>query len=107
MPPVAVLGGFKALCDAFERARIAQKNAKPLLYFLRRLIEPLGRLDARAHLVALRLGGEKEEHRGARLQRVAILHEAFGKDHRLILPGGVGQPDDPHLVAGLGAALHA
>ena len=43
----------------------------------------------------------------ARLQQVAILREPFGEQHGLVMPARIGQPDDAHLAAGLGAPLGA
>ena len=63
--------------------------------------------DARAHVFALQLCAKLQQHGCARLQHVAILREAFGEQHRLEMPGRIGQAEDAHLVAGLGAPLHA
>ena len=55
----------------------------------------------------LQLGAELQQHRSARLQHVAILREAFGKQHSLEMAGRVRQAHDAHLVTGLGAPFHA
>ena len=102
--------GFKlveALGDRFERRLIAQENAQPLLQLGCRPVQRIGGLDAGAHLVALRLGREKQQHRGAGLQDVAVLLQAFGEHDGLVVARRVRQAEDAHLVAGLGAPLHA
>ena len=90
-----------------ERLVVAQEHAQALLQLGGRLIERLDRLDAGAHLVALRLGGEEQQHRAAGLEQVAVLLQAFGEHDRLVMAGRIGQADDAHLVAGLGAPLGA
>src|SRR5262249_32619637 len=75
------------------------------LHLLGGRIERLGRLDARADLVALRFGGEEQEERGPGVEQVAILQQAFGKDHGLIVPGRIGEADDTHAISRLGASL--
>ena len=70
---------------AFDRRIVAQEHAQALLHFRRRLIERLGRLDAGAHLVALHFGGEKQKHRRAGLQQIAVLRQAFREQHRLVM----------------------
>src|SRR5262249_27663805 len=81
--------------------------AQALLHLLCGRIERLGRLYARPDLVALRFGSEEQQERGPGLEQVAVLQQAFGKDHRLVVPGWVGEADDTHAIAGLGAALDA
>ena len=89
-------------------AWIAQEDAQALLQLRGGLIERLGRLDAGADVVALRLGGEEQQHRRARLEQVAVLLQALpANSDRLVMPGRIGQAEDAHLVAGLGAPLRA
>ena len=73
----------------------------------RRLGELLGVDDLRAHVLAVERRVERDEHIGALLQEVAVLREPLLEQHRLVLPGRVGELDDAHLLAALGAPLHA
>ena len=98
---------LEALGHAFDRQFAAQKDAKAFLHLGRRLIERFDRLDAGAHVLALYFGGQDHEHGSAGLEQIAILREAFGEQHRLVMAARIGQADDAHLVAGLGAALGA
>ena len=61
---------------------------------------------AGADILALQLRAKLQQHRGARLQHVAVLREPFGKQHGFEMAGRIGQPHDAHLVAGLGAPFH-
>src|SRR5260221_627471 len=88
---------------SIERSFVTHKDAKAPLDLGGRTIEGFDGLNAGPHLVALRLGGHLQQHRTAGLQKVAILRQPLGKDHRFILAGGIRQPDDAHLVARLGA----
>ena len=97
---------FEPLGHAVDRRLAAQKHAQPLGELGGRLIERLGILDAGAHVVALQLGRQRQQHRAARLQEVAELLQAFREHHRLEMPGRVREPDDAHLAAGAGAPLH-
>ena len=63
--------------------------------------------DLRPHVLAVEPRVERDEHVGAFLQQVAVLREPLLEQHRLVLPGGVGKLDDSHLLAALGAPLHA
>ena len=84
-----------------------RNTRRPFCSFSAARIERLDRLDARAHVVALRLGGQHQQHRRARLEQVAVLLQAFLEDHRLVVAGRVGEFQNAHLVAGLGAPLRA
>ena len=101
------LSRSSALGDALDRPVGAQQHAQAFLSLLRRPIERLDGLDARAHVVALRFGGEEQQHRRARFEQVAVLRQAFLEDHRLVVAGRIGEFQDAHLVAGLGAPLGA
>ena len=68
-----------------ERRIVAHEDAQALLQLGGGLVERLGRLDPHAHIVALRLGGEEEQRRGAGLEQVAILVEPLLENDRLIL----------------------
>ena len=98
---------LEPLRHALDRRFVAQEDAQALLHLRRRLIERLDRLDARAHFVALHFGGEEQQHRGARLEQVAILRQAFGEQHRLVVAARIGEADNAHLGAVLGAPLGA
>src|SRR3954467_1015091 len=79
-----VPSGFETFCDAVDGIWRFEINAQSLLRLCRGLIQGLDRLDARAHIIALRFGGQEQEHRGSRLEQVAVLREAFLKDHSLV-----------------------
>ena len=98
---------FEPLGHALDRGLAAQKDAQSLGELGGGLVERLDHPDARAHVVALHLGGERQQDRGARLEQIAKLRQPLGEQHRLVMAGRVGEPDDPHLAAGAGAPLGA
>ncbi len=98
---------MQPLGDRFQRLGIAQKHPQPLLGLGGGIIERFGLQNPGAHVVALQLGAELQQHRRARLQNLAELGKRFGKQHRLEMAGRVGQAQNAHLIAGLGAALLA
>src|ERR1700722_7544299 len=85
---LAVALGLETARHRIERRLVAHEHAQAFLQLLGRLLERLGRLDARTHVVALRLGGEEEEQGGAGLEKIAILLEALLEDDRLVVAGG-------------------
>ena len=104
---LAVALGVEPLGHALERRAVAQEDAQALLQLGGGLLQRLDRLDARAHLVALQLRRQEQQHRRARLQQVAVLRQPLGEQHRLVMAGRIGQPDDAHLAAGADAPLRA
>src|SRR5437763_208454 len=54
-----------------------------------------------------RCGGAEQKPRPARLQQIAVLRQTFVKQHRLIMPARIGQTDNAHLAAALGAPFGA
>src|SRR5215831_11379352 len=75
----ALLRSFEPARHAHERLRITQENAQAAMHPGCRLIERLDRLNAGADLVALHFGGEKQQHRTARFQEIAVLGKPLGK----------------------------
>src|SRR5262249_49940092 len=98
---------FQPLRHSFERRLVAQEYPQALGKLGRRLIERLDHADARAHVVALQLGRQRQQDGGARLEQVAELLQPLREQHRLVLPGRIGEPDDAHLAAGARAPLGA
>ena len=83
-----------------------RKMRRPFWVLAAACVERLGVQHAGADVLALQFGAELQQHRGARLQHVAVLREPFGKQHRLEMSGRIRQAHDAHLVAGLGAPFH-
>ena len=79
------LRAVETLGDAFNRRLVAQEHAQALLQLCGRRIERLDRLDARAHVVALQLRRQRQQHRRAGLQQIAELRQPFGEQHRFVM----------------------
>ena len=69
------------------------------------LIERFDRLDARPHVIALHFRRQHQQHGGAGLEQLTIFGKTFREDDGFIGAGRIGQPENAHLVAGLGAAF--
>ena len=85
-------GGFRHVeppRDRIQRLGVANENPQALLRFCRGVIQRLGMQHPRPHVLALQFGAELQQYGSARLQHVAILRKAFGKQHRLEMAGRV------------------
>src|SRR5439155_8384552 len=94
--------------DAVEWCVRTHEYAQSPLHLLGCPVEQFDRLDAGAYVVALKLRGEREQHRGAGLEQLAVLLQSLGEDHRLVLARRIRQTDDSHSVSrGPGSPLAA